>query len=153
MYFIINPYQREKKLVGDDVAALYIPPNPISKKWSYNHIKKFQDLWVVKLPWVNMCLGSDGLLHNVKCKICKHVEGKDKLFAIKWDSLCKHTCCKNIGSMKKGEWYYTKSCNHVKNHVKLDSCKHQMIIQQVANGIVRKRPRKVMKFTIILHLL
>jgi hypothetical protein len=32
VYFIINPYQREKKLVGDDVAALYIPPNPISKK-------------------------------------------------------------------------------------------------------------------------
>jgi hypothetical protein len=37
-----------------------------------------------------MCLGLDGLLHNIKCKISSYVEGKDKLFAPKWDSLCKH---------------------------------------------------------------
>ncbi len=73
-----------------------------------------------------MCLGSDGFLHNVKCKIYNQVEGKDKLLALKWDALCKHIghkkAKKNIGSMKKGEWYYTKSCKHVKNHVELVSC-------------------------------
>jgi hypothetical protein len=85
------------------------------------------------------------------------VEGKDKLFAIKWDSLCKHVGCKktqkNIGSMKNGEWYYTMSCKHVKNHVKLVSCNHQTIAQQVTNGIARKITRKVVHFTIVLHLL
>jgi hypothetical protein len=79
-----------------------------------------------------MCLRSNGLLHNVKCKICRHVEGKDKLLAIKWDSLCKQVGCKkaqkNIGSMKKGESYYTKSCKNVKNHVKLASRNHQTIV-------------------------
>jgi Rad3-related DNA helicase len=85
------------------------------------------------------------------------VEANDKLFAIKWDSLCKHVGCKktqkNIGSMKKGEWYYTKSCKHVKNLVEFVSCNHQTIAQQVANGIARKRTRKVMHFTTVLHLL
>jgi hypothetical protein len=54
------------------------------------------------------------------------VEGKDKLFGLKWDALCKHIgrkkTNKNIGLVKKGEWYYMKSCKHVKNHVELASC-------------------------------
>jgi hypothetical protein len=55
--------------------------------------------------------------------------------------------------MKKGEWYYTKSCKHVKNHVKHASRNHQTIAYEVANGIARERARKVMQFTIVLHLL
>jgi len=144
---IIIPNPKGKKLVVDDVATLYIPPNPISKKRSYDHIQKFQDSRAVELSWVEMCLGSDGLLHNVKCKICRHVEGKDKLLAIKWDSLCKHASYKktqkNIGSMKKGEWYCTKSYKHVKNHVKLVSRNPQTIAQQIPNGIVREKVKKV----------
>jgi hypothetical protein len=79
-----------KKLVVDDVVELSIRPNPISKKQNYDHTAKFQDLWATKLPWAKMCLGLDGLLHNVKCKICNKAEGKDKLLALKWDTLCKH---------------------------------------------------------------
>jgi ADP-dependent phosphofructokinase/glucokinase len=37
--------------------------------------------------------------------------------------------------MKKGEWYYTKSCKHVKNHVEFASHSCQTIAQQVVNGI------------------
>ncbi len=70
-------------------------------------------------------------LHNVKCNICSQVEGKDKLFGLKWDALCKHIgrkkTNKNIGLVKKGEWYYMKSCKHVKNHVELASCNCQII--------------------------
>jgi len=72
-----------------------------------------------------MCLGLNGLLHNVKCKICSQLGGKYKLLALKWDALCKHIGRKKtkikIGSMKKGECYYMKSCKHVKNHVELVS--------------------------------
>jgi hypothetical protein len=82
---------------------------------------------------------------------------KDKLLALKWDSLCKHEgykkAKKNIGLVKKRKWYYTKSCKHVKNHVELVSCSCQTIAQQVANGIARKKVRRVMYFTIVLHML
>jgi hypothetical protein len=33
-------------------------------------------LWATKLPWAKTCLGSNWLLHNVKCKICNRVEEK-----------------------------------------------------------------------------
>jgi hypothetical protein len=32
----------------------------------------------------------DASKKDVKCKMCNEVEGKDKVFAAKWDSLCKH---------------------------------------------------------------
>ncbi len=46
-------------------------------------------------------------LHIVKCRIYSEVEGKDKIFATKWDSLCKHASQKkverNIGTnVKRG---------------------------------------------------
>jgi hypothetical protein len=63
------------------------------------------DSWAIKLPWTNMCLWSNGLLHNVKCKICNQVEGKDKLFAPKWESLCKHTSRKKA---KNIYWFNEK---------------------------------------------
>jgi hypothetical protein len=46
--------------------------------------------------------------------------------------------------MKKGEWFHAKSCKHVKNHLELASRSWQTIAQQVANGIVGKKERKVM---------
>jgi len=32
----------------------------------------------------------DESLHIVKCKICDEIKGKEKLFVLKWDFLCKH---------------------------------------------------------------
>ncbi len=37
-----------------------------------------------------MFIGEDGSLHTIKSDICTKVERKDKLFAPKWDSFCKH---------------------------------------------------------------
>ncbi len=71
---ILNP--KGRKPIVDDDANLSIPPNPISRKQNYNRTKKFQDLWATKLPWAKTCLGSNWLLHNVKCKICNRVEEK-----------------------------------------------------------------------------
>jgi hypothetical protein len=63
--------------------------------------------------WVELCLGSNGNLHTIKCRICSEVEGKDKIFATKLDSLCKHVgqnkAERNIGNnVKKGDWYHFK---------------------------------------------
>jgi hypothetical protein len=59
--------------------------------------------------------------------------------------------------MNKGKWYYTKSCKHVKNHVKnhfeLTSHSCQTITQQIANGIVGKKVKRVRYFAIVLHML
>ncbi len=74
--FIIIPNPKGKKTIVDDNANLPIPPDPVSRKQNYDRTKKFQDLWAIKLPWVEMCLGLNGLLHNVKCKICNQVEEK-----------------------------------------------------------------------------
>ncbi len=53
-----------------------------------------------------MCLGSNGCLHIVKCKIYNQVEGKDKLLAPKWDSFYKHVdrmkAHTDMGFVKKG---------------------------------------------------
>jgi len=59
----------------------------VNKTHAYESKRKFQVSWAVKLPWVEFQVGSDGCVHRVKCKICSEVENKDKLLAIKWDSL------------------------------------------------------------------
>ncbi len=43
-----------------------------------------------KIAMGKFCLGSNGSLHVVKCKICNEMKGKDKILATKWDSLRKH---------------------------------------------------------------
>jgi flagellar biosynthesis/type III secretory pathway protein FliH len=63
---------------------------PLVNKMNYDTYKKFKESWATKLPWVEFCLGSNGNLHAVKCKIWSEVKGKDEIFATKWDSLCKH---------------------------------------------------------------
>jgi len=55
--------------------------------------------------------------------------------------------------VKKGECYYTKSYKHVKNDVELASRSCQTIAQQVANGIAGEKAKRVMYFTIVLHML
>jgi uncharacterized protein YqiB (DUF1249 family) len=61
---------------------------------------------------------------------------------------------KNIGTnVQKGDWYYSKVYRHVKNYKLHVSHNHESVIAQVANGLARKKVRKVMQFTTILHLL
>jgi hypothetical protein len=54
-------------------------------------------------------VGFDGCGKYKKFEICFEVEHKDKLFALKWDSLHKHVgrkkVEKNLKGVKKGEWY------------------------------------------------
>jgi hypothetical protein len=90
------------------------------KKKNYDATTKFQDFWVVRLPWWKSCVGSNGNLHTVKCKICNEVEGTNKLLFPKWDYLYKHVGCKKVEKniridVKKRDWYYSKVSKHAKN--------------------------------------
>jgi hypothetical protein len=40
--------------------------------------RRFQDIWVVKLPWTKFVLGSNGKVVQVRCKVCSLIGGKDK---------------------------------------------------------------------------
>jgi hypothetical protein len=86
------------------------------------------------------------------------VEGKDQIFIIKWDSLCKHVGRKkakrNIGTnVKKRDWYHFKDCKHAKNHKLFASCNQGNVVAQLANGMAGENLRKVVQFTTFLHLL
>jgi hypothetical protein len=60
------------------------------KKKNYDAIKKFQEKWATQLPWVELFVGEDETLLIIKCRVCIEVEGKNKIFVVKWDSFCKH---------------------------------------------------------------
>ncbi len=82
-----------------------VQPKLEVKKLNYNATIKFQDSWVTKFPSVELCLGSHGNLHIIKCLIYYEVDGKDKLLPTKWDSFCNHVGLKkaenNIGTNVK----------------------------------------------------
>lgn len=40
------------------------------KKRNYDATMKFQDSWVARFPWGKLCVGSNGNLHTVTCRIC-----------------------------------------------------------------------------------
>jgi hypothetical protein len=47
------------------------------------------------VPWVEFVINEKGGIHQVRCKICIDVEGKEKLLAPKLNKLLKH-----VGSWK-----------------------------------------------------
>jgi hypothetical protein len=51
---------------------------------------KFQDSWATKLPWIEMNVGSDRLIHVVKCNIFLVIDWCDKILASKLDAFTKH---------------------------------------------------------------
>ncbi len=47
----------------------------------------FQDVFSVKLPWVEFVVDEQGKVHLVRYKVCSKIDGKDKMLAPKIDSL------------------------------------------------------------------
>jgi hypothetical protein len=72
------------------INLLIVPSKLIVQKKNYDVSKKLQDSWATKLLWAKFCLGSNGNLHTIKCRIYNEVEGKNEIFFIKWDSFSKH---------------------------------------------------------------
>ncbi len=46
--------------------------------------------WAIKLPWAKFVSSFDGKVVRTQCKICKWIEGKDKLLVPNLNSLWKH---------------------------------------------------------------
>jgi hypothetical protein len=81
--------------------------------------KKFQDGWTIQLPWAENVIGDKGLAHQVWCKVCTHVKGKEKLLAPNLDSLLKHVNCYkckvSMPSVDTSFYYFNKNLVHAKN--------------------------------------
>jgi hypothetical protein len=64
-------------------------------------------------------VGVDGKVTQVKCKECTIIEGRNKLFVLKLDSLWKHVGQRKATiasmSMAIGDFYFLKTNQHVFN--------------------------------------
>jgi hypothetical protein len=89
------------------------------RKKSYVMNRHFQNTWVVKLPWAESIMGSNGKVVQVQSKVCSFIDGKNKLLVAKFDSLWKHAGRHKTSvvmpGVKVGEHYFLKSNAHVAN--------------------------------------
>jgi hypothetical protein len=64
-------------------------------------------------------MSAEGRVTQVRCKIFSEVEGREKLFVPKIDSLHKHSrqrkAVTTTGRVKNGEFYYLSTNQHIKN--------------------------------------
>jgi hypothetical protein len=52
--------------------------------------KVFQDMWSEKLPLIVSMVDLNKKGHQVKCKTCTNIEGKEKLLDLKLDNFWQH---------------------------------------------------------------
>jgi hypothetical protein len=45
----------------------------------------------VKLPWIKLAANACGEVHQVKCKVCTKIKGKEKVVLPKLDNFWKHS--------------------------------------------------------------
>ncbi len=50
-------------------------------------MKKFQDVWFIKVPWAEFIFDATRNLSIVRCKVYTKIEIKDNFLNPKWDSL------------------------------------------------------------------
>jgi hypothetical protein len=68
-----------------------LPCFPFHKlKKFYDCTQKFQFEWAAKLHWAQGVLTIDGVLHNVRFRVCNIIDRKSCLLFLKWDTLMKH---------------------------------------------------------------
>jgi hypothetical protein len=119
--------------------------------------RHFQDSWAAKLPWAEAVMGADGRITQVWCKICSDIEGREKLFVPKIDSLYKHAgrrkALVDMGKVRRGEHYYLGTNQHVKNECIFFAKGGQTIIQQVLKGVTKERKWKTIQMKCVFHLM
>ncbi len=74
-----------------DVDDEYIPFPRKTRKVVTNVNCKFQEIWVVKMPWAKPIFNEVGLVSTMKCCVCTIIERKEKKLVVKWDFIEKHT--------------------------------------------------------------
>jgi hypothetical protein len=60
---------------------------------------------------------------------------------------------KTLRGVKKGEWYMAKDCKHAKNESGYACKGRELMLQQVANGVVGEKHRKFIQFATLFHTL
>ena len=107
-----------------------------ARRRNYNHNWHFQDRWAALVPWAEAIVGGDGRVSQARCKVCSHMEGWKKLLVPilpKIDSLWKHARrCKALttfGRVKKGEFYFLSTNQHVKNEHVFFACHTTSVVQ------------------------
>ncbi len=84
-----------------DLDLLPCPPSH-KLKMSYDCTQKFQFEWVAKLHWAQGVLTIDGVLHNLRFKVCNTIDRKSYLLFLKWDTLMKHEGNMKGSNVNKG---------------------------------------------------
>jgi hypothetical protein len=95
---------------------------------------------------------------QVKCRICSNVEGREKLLVPKIDGLWKHAgrrrALANFGNVRKGDFYFLSTNQHVKNeNIYFARGGSATVLQQLATGVVQERCKKLVQFHLLFHLL
>lgn len=127
------------------------------RRKNYDQNRHFQDSWAAKLPWAEAVVGESGLITQVRCKICSDVEGREKLLVPKLDSLYKHAgrrkALVDIGKVRRGEYYYLGSNQHVKNERVFFAKGGETVITKVLAGVTKERRLKAVQFKCCLQVL
>jgi hypothetical protein len=102
-------------------------------------------------------VGVDGRITQVRSKVCSDVERRDKLLVPKIDSLWKHVgrrkALVDMAKVKRGEYYYLGSNQHVKNKRVYYAKGGETILQKLEAGVVLERRKKLVQMKVLLHLL
>lgn len=92
-----SPMSLDKPLNLSDILVIESNPNllhqcppPQKLKKPYDCIRKIQFEWATKLSWGKGVLVANGILHNVRCKVCSTINMKPLSLTPKWDILMKH---------------------------------------------------------------
>jgi hypothetical protein len=141
----------------DPVVAL--PSHELAKKRKkgYELNRHFQDSWAAKFPWAEAVVDVDGRITQVRCKVCSDVERREKLLVPKIDSLWKQVrrrkALVDMAKVKRGEYYYLGSNQHVKNERVYYAKGGETILQKLEARVVWERRKKLVQMKLLLHLL
>jgi hypothetical protein len=102
------------EIVVIDLDDEFILVPKTHKKVVTNVNYKFQEIWVVKVPWTKPIFNEVGVVFTMICHVCMRIERKEKNLVTKWDFIDKYVC-KRKGSY--GKWIMDPKCVHVKNEI------------------------------------
>jgi hypothetical protein len=98
------------KLSNDECVPF--PKKP--KKVVANVKCKFQEMWAMKMPWVEPIFHDVGLVCIVRCCVRTKIESKENNLNFNWDLIKKY-----VGKRKgfDGKWIMDPKCMHIKNEI------------------------------------
>ncbi len=113
--------------------------NNKKKKKIYELNRRFQDSWVVKLPWAKSIVGAKGKATQVKCKVCNIIDERNRLLVVKSNSLWKPIGRGKVTitsiSVVMGDIYFLNTNQHVINEKLYVQRGKNYVLWQVVKGL------------------